>query len=416
MGSLCLHAPHFIPLTIWHCLIFEDGIDYTADMSEIQFDLSIVGGGPTGCALALELARLAPDPSRIALLQADDISRYQTHAPQDPRVIAINEGTRVMLDDLGVWPEGACPIHTIHVSQKGRLGRTLITHDEFNVPALGYVVRYHALRSGLLQAVQRLGVSVLQDQMQSVTDHGETVQMMARQHQFDTRLAVRADGMNHTATSDRYRQTALIGRASVTSPCSGWAFERFTRGGPFAVLPHPDNDGTQSIVWCCEPATAQKLVSLDLRQFSQAMTDTFGERLGKFEALEPFQAFPLYQSLDPEPVVGRIINIGNAAQTLHPVAGQGMNLGLRDAATLSHCLRDWIAQPHRDPRRSLTTYQKLRDLDRQSTVKLTGFMSTIFTTQLPIIEHVAGLALLALDTFEGLRAPLARHLMEGLRR
>jgi 2-octaprenyl-6-methoxyphenol hydroxylase len=380
-----------------------------------EFDIGIIGGGPTGSALALLLARLSPDPARIVLFQSEAVTRWNIASHEDNRVIALNEGTRVLFNDIGVWPNDATPIKTIHVSQKGRLGRTLISHDELKVPALGYVVRYGSLHTALLQAAQQAGVTVIQGKASSVMQENDSVSIRTEKDHVKVALAVRADGMNHGGAPDHYRQVALLGQAWVTQPKPGWAFERFTKGGPFAVLPHPNRDGSQSIVWCCEPARAKALEAMDLHGFEQAMGKTFGERLGRFVVKEKFKAYPLYQSIDPKPVNGRIVNIGNAAQTLHPVAGQGLNLGLRDVATLAHCLRDWIAYPHRDPARTLGIYQNLRARDRQGTVKLTDLMSRAFTTGLAPLEHAAGLGLWALDALEPLRAPLARHLMQGLR-
>lgn len=387
----------------------------TATQPHTQFDLAIVGGGPTGSVLALLLARLSPQPARIALIQSELQTRWDIASSQDSRVIALNEGTRVLLDDLGAWPNDAAPIQTIHVSQRGRLGRTLITREQFKVPALGYVVRYHSLYTNLLQMAQQSGISLIQSKASSVTQNGDSVTIQTEQTHLQARLAVRADGMNHGGAPDHYRQVALLGQAWVTQPKPGWAYERFTRGGPFAVLPHPDDDGSQSVVWCCEPERAKALMKMPLPDLAQAMNNTFGDRLGRFIVKEAFQSYPLYQSLDPTPVRGRMVNVGNAAQTLHPVAGQGLNLGMRDVATLAHCLRDWIAYPFRDPARSLATYQQLRANDRQSTVKLTDLMSRVFTTGLAPIEHAAGIGLWALDAITPLRAPLARHLMQGLR-
>lgn len=384
-------------------------------MSTTHFDLGIIGGGPVGCALALMLARLTPAPDRIALWQSEAESRYGLKSAQDTRVIAINEGSRILLRDLDAWPDDASPILTIHVSQKGRLGRTLITHEEFGVPALGYVVRYASLQAGLIQAVQNAGVSLYHERIENLGEIPDGFRLETGHGNSTVKVAVRADGMNHQREPDRHHQVAILGQARVSRPKPGWAFERFTRNGPFAVLPHPAGDGSQSIVWCSSPQRAAELMQLDAKALGLAMTKAFGDRLGQFEAVSGFQAYPLFQSLDSDPVQGRLVSIGNAAQTLHPVAGQGMNLGLRDVATLAHCLRDWIAYPHRDPKRPLSIYQRLRSADRQGTVKLTDFMSRVFTTGWPVIEHAAGIALFALDTIEPLRAPLARHLMQGLR-
>jgi hypothetical protein len=137
--------------------------------------LEIVGGGPTGSTLALLLARLAPDPARIVLFQSEAVSRWDVAAHSDKRVIAINEGTRVLFDDLDAWPNDATPIETIHVSQRGRLGRTLITRQELNVAALGYVVRYSSLHANLLEAAEQSGITVITDKvasvMQNSTEH-----------------------------------------------------------------------------------------------------------------------------------------------------------------------------------------------------------------------------------------------------
>jgi 2-octaprenyl-6-methoxyphenol hydroxylase len=387
------------------------------------FDVAIVGGGPTGSALALLLARLAPDPARVALFQSEQRTRYDRTVANDTRVIAINEGSRVLLADLNAWPSEVASIHTIHVSQKGRLGRTLIRAEDFAVPSLGHVLRYSQLHETLLEAAGQAGITLFTGEPAQAQQHGDDVIVTTGDVQTTAKLVIRADGMSHQTQSDPTRvqakethsQVALLGVARVSRPKVGWAFERFTREGPFAVLPHPDHHGSQSIVWCCTPDRAKALLGLKPDALARAIEQTFGDRLGQFEVLSDFKGYALYQSVDPAPIQGRIVNVGNAAQTLHPVAGQGLNLGLRDVATLAHCLRDWMAQSNRDPARSLAIYANLRQYDRCVTVNLTRTMSSIFTTHLPVVEHGAGLALLALDTLPALRAPLARHLMQGLR-
>lgn len=393
-------------------------------MSPPRFDIAIVGGGPTGCALAILLSRLSSDPSSLLLFQSGERTRYGVQASQDQRVIAVNEGTRVLLDDLGAWPDDATPIHTIHVSQAGRLGRTLIRDRDMQVPALGYVVRYASLHSGLLEAAQRSGITLRTGGPAQMTQSNQqgphnqdrpTVQIVHDGQSFQASLGVKADGMRKHLRRESYEQVALIGQVTVSHPMPGWAYERFTRNGPFAILPHPDSPLTQSVVWCCRPDQAKALLTLETCAFAQAMQKAFGDRLGILTPVAPFTSFALYRSFDEEPVQGNVVSIGNAAQTLHPVAGQGLNLGLRDAATLAHCLRDWIARVDQRNARPLEIFARLRDQDRRSTSGLTDLMSRIFTTGLPPVEHAAGLTLLGLDLFGPARSVLARHLMQGIR-
>lgn len=419
---------------------------------DLEFDIAIVGGGPIGTTLALMLARLAPNPARIAIFHHDDLGQYGYQATVDPRVIAINEGSRVLLSDLGSWPTQYQAIKKVHVSQRGRLGRTVIDPKDFHVNALGYIVRYAQLHAQLLEAAKKAGLTVLTGGVASMTDRSQIKEKMPHQatqvevntaenastfesklasddfpititqgqQSYHARLGVQADGMNAThegalTPEANPKQVALLGTVVASAPRPGWAFERFTQDGPLAILPHPDSTATQSVVWCCTPEQAQMMTTLSLAEASEALTLAFGDRLGHLSLTQPFNRFVLYQSLNPQPVTGRCVAIGNAAQTLHPVAGQGLNLGLRDAATLAHCLRDWVANSQRSPEKVLSIYDNLRQNDRRVTSKLTSFMSGIFTTGWSPVEHAAGLTLLALDTLPFLRAPLARQLMQGLR-
>ncbi len=381
-----------------------------------DFDLAILGGGPVGSALALLLARLAPLPTRIVLLQTETASQYGHRPELDPRVLAVNHGSRVLLESLGAWPQQAALIQTIHVSQRGRLGRTVIRHDDFNVPELGCVVRYGQLYEKLAQAVHASGAQVLIGEGARVIEQDALgVSLKQGSRRLHAKLVIHADGLTGVEPTRQYTQCALLTRARASRPRPGWAFERFTNEGPLAVLPHPEALGEQSIVWCCSPERAHALQALAPEHFSQALTDMFGSRLGTLTVDSPVACVPLAMTLRPQTIDGRCVAIGNAAQTLHPVAGQGLNLGLRDAATLAMALREWLVAPEQTPSASLQRYEKLRGPDRQLTVRLTDLLSRVFTTKLPLIEHAAGLALLGMDLLPALRAPLARHLLQGLR-
>ena len=385
-------------------------------MSEQEFDIAILGGGPVGSALALLLARTTPRPGRIVLLQSDSSSLYG-HAPAaDPRVLALNQGSRVMLDSIGGWPGEAAPIRTIHVSQRGRLGRTIIRNTDFGVPQLGCVVRYADLHASLAHAVSVSGVRVMTGPAARIdSQDADGVTISQADTRLRARIAVQADGSPSGPARREYRQMALITTARSSQPRDGWAFERFTEEGPLAVLPHPAGGGLQSIVWCSAPERAQALRDLMPEAFSEALTHAFGTRLGSLTIEAPVAAFPLALNLRKQATDGRVVAIGNALQTLHPVAGQGLNLGLRDTATLAAALRQWLADPGTDPAGALLQFERQRRPDRTLTASLTDFMSRGFATRCSVVEHAGGLALLALDLSPSLRAPLARHLLQGLR-
>ncbi len=385
-------------------------------MSQNDFDIAILGGGPTGCALALLMARVSARPERIALLQADHQGRYGYTPEQDPRVLAINHGSRVMLESVKGFPHQAALIQTIHVSQRGRLGRTVIRHTDFKVPQLGCVVRYASLHAQLVAAVAQSGVTVLNGPAARINAQDQSsIEICQGEQRIRAGLAVQADGKPDTEITRQYAQMALITHAQASLPRPGWAFERFTQEGPLAVLPHPDAAGQQSIVWCCTPERARALSQLSPENFSLALTQMFGTRLGHLSVNQPVTALPLILNMPQAAVDGRSVAIGNAAQTLHPVAGQGLNLGLRDAAALAFSLQDWLEAPTRSPAQALAVFERVRGPDRQITARLTDVMSRIFTTQWPIVEHVAGLALLGMDVIPALRAPLTRHLLQGMR-
>ncbi len=394
-------------------------------MPSPEYDIAILGAGPVGQALALLLSRLAPDPARIALL-AGDLGTAQPAPADDPRIIAINHGSRVMLESLQAWPARSAAIGHIHVSQRGRLGRTVIAGEDFGVPALGNTIAYADLHARLLERVAASGITLLSGPPATIAaqDAG-----MVGIRQGDTTLAcsiaVRCDGDGGQDVKRDYGQHAVLTRASATLARPGWAWERFTREGPLALLPHPQMNGDYAVVWCCAPDHAARIAQAGDADFSAALTEAFGTRLGRLHSSAPRQVFPLHLKARHAQAQGRVATIGNAAQTLHPVAGQGLNLGLRDAAQLAQALGQWLAarQTGRneaeaqadDPAPLLADFARTRLPDRLVTAGITDLMPRLFATGLAPVEHACGLTLLGLDLSASMRAPLARHFLQGLR-
>ena len=385
-------------------------------MSIKNFRVAIIGGGPAGNALALMLARVCKLPEQIALIQADTVTNYGFDPAKDPRVLAINHGSKVLLESLRAWSTQSVAIKHIHVSQKGYFGRTIIDHEDFGVAQLGCVVGYAGLHAALGQAVHASGIDVLRGQAgRVVSQDADGADVAVGDDMIRAQVVIQADGIAHADMTRHYTQAAIIAYARASHPKSGWAFERFTNEGPLAVLPHPLAPDQQAVVWCCSPARAEALKQLSCEDFSTALTDMFGARLGFLRVTEPISVFPLALHIKQKLVDNRCVVIGNAAQTMHPVAGQGLNLGLRDAAVLAGHLTAWLCDAAPSPDPGLKKFEQDRTIDRNLTVRMTDTMSRFFATSNPLPHHLAGLGLFALDTLPALRMPLARHLLQGLR-
>lgn len=388
-------------------------------MTASAFDIAILGAGPVGRVLALMLARVAPDPARIALLAGAAPAPATPAAAvpaADPRVLAMNHGSRVLLESLHAWPERSADIRNIHVSQRGRLGRTVIQNTDFGVPQLGSVVAYSGLHAKLDECVAASGVTVLTGPAAQVdSQDADGVRIMQGGETLRCQVAVQSDGAGATDLRRDYGQHAVLTTAHATLPRRGWAWERFTAEGPLALLPHPQTPDAYSVVWCSAPNRATELAALDNAAFSKALSAAFGDRLGRLSSQAPRHVFPLALAARRAQVQGRVAAIGNAAQTLHPVAGQGLNLGLRDAARLAQALAGWLARPEASPTVLLAEFAQARQVDRVITAGLTDLMPRVFATGLAPVEHACGLALLGMDLASPLRAPLAQHLLQGFR-
>jgi 2-octaprenyl-6-methoxyphenol hydroxylase len=380
-------------------------------MAQTTHDVAICGAGPVGLALAALLARRGVPPGRIALVDARPLAQ----AVSDPRSIALAWGSRLLLEDVGAWPLPATAIHQIHVSRRGRLGRSMMDRAEHKLAALGYVARYGDVVSALSAACERAGVDLirparvttLDEQADHVAlgfDDGRTI---------TAQVAVQAEGglfgqQQDKAQTRDYGQTAVIARVSVSAPIAHRAFERFTDEGPLALLPQDGADGHQyALVWCARPERAAQLLALGDEQFLRALGEAFGARLGSFTRVSSRVSYPLGLNAGAHSTA-RTVAIGNAAQTLHPVAGQGLNLGLRDAAVLARALVQ-DAGPA-----AVARFVAERDHDRRLTISLTDAMARLFTDAGPL-QSLFGLSLAVLDTVRPARLLLAELMMFGHR-
>lgn len=382
-------------------------------MKTPEFDVVISGAGPVGSTLALLLARASSTPQRIALLAHSPSPQLADTPPTDPRTLAMNHGSRMLLEPLHAWPDRSADITTVHVSQRGRLGRTLIAHDELGVPRLGSVVAYSQLQQTLFTALQQSGVSLLESAT-GTSGHAQPWHT-AQGKPVHGRLRVRSDGSPPGGVRRSYDQHAVLATIKADRPRAGWAFERFTNQGPLAILPHPAGGALYALVWCCRPQRASELQQSSEAAFAQALQTAFGDRLGRLQLVGARHVFPLALNAGPLLLDSCTLAVGNAAQTLHPVAGQGLNLGLRDAAQLAQTLGSWLNHPVTDPTPLLQKFVRQRRPDRWLTSAVTDFLPRVFATGNPLVEHACGLSLLAMDSCRALRAPLSRHLLEGLR-
>jgi len=374
----------------------------------LKTDVLIIGAGPVGMTLALALAGGA---QRVLLVDR----RPRGAWADDPRALALSHGSRQLLERIKAWnARAATAIRQIHVSQRGGFGRTLIDADDYDTPALGYVMRYSDLadeldaRLGSDQILAPCTVDTIE------TDGDEavvTVTNEGRSRRINARLVVHAEGTpdNEADVKVRdYRQHAVVAEVSTTTGHQLRAWERFTPDGPLALLPLDDG---YSIVFTVPPEKAERLLAMDDAAFLAALREQFGRRL-EFTACRARASFPLALRVRSPLVSRRQVWIGNAAQSLHPVSGQGFNLGLRDACELAEIL-------HRhsdagDPA-ALASYARGRGIDRRGSIAFTDGIVRLFSNDIAPLRLARGLGLLALDLAPPLRHFVARRMIWGAR-
>jgi 2-octaprenyl-6-methoxyphenol hydroxylase len=369
-------------------------------------DIAILGAGPTGLALA---CALAGSPFRVTLIDAADAGRHVA----DPRALALSEGSRHLLDRLGAWPNAQSsptPIRTIRVSQQGGPGETHLRAEEEKIEALGYVTAYRDLVGALLARLDagnanpteiRWSTRVVGSQHVDgpPIGRGRKLELSDGRTLF-ARLVVHAEGASDDgAFLADYDQCAIVCEASPDAPHDNTAQERFTPDGPLALLPL----GAAYSVVCVVPTTKRDAtLALDDDSFSALLAEKMDGRIA-FASVTPRAAFPLRLRLRKRLAEGREAWIGNAAQTLHPVSGQGFNLALRDAWTLADRLlecRD--ASALRD--HLLADWAHSRQTDRLGSAAFTDGIVRLFSNDLAPLATTRGAGLAMLD-----RLPFARH-------
>jgi 2-octaprenyl-6-methoxyphenol hydroxylase len=369
-------------------------------------DILIIGAGPVG--LTLHLA-LAAGGQQSLLLDRRPLAAQQG----DPRALALSHGARQLLEQIDSWPSrAATPIETIHVSQKDGFGRTLIDCADYALPALGYVVRYRDL-AGALAANLAPDAVLAETEILDIAPDSDGVTVALRHagqlRTLRTKLLVHAEGTpgdDPAVTVSDYHQHAVICEVTPTPGHNKRAWERFTPDGPLALLPLGDE---YSIVFTLPPAKADAVMALDDAAFTAALQQQFGRHL-TFAKPGPRSRFPLALRLRDTLVKGGEVWIGNSAQTLHPVSGQGFNLGIRDAWQLSEILLKKGAD-----RSILANYAASRRLDRRGSAFFTDQIVKAFSNDFGPLKLARGLGLFALDICPPARHFVAKRMIWGAR-
>jgi len=377
-----------------------------------DYDVLIVGGGPVGAAAALALGGSG--------LAVGLVEGRAPHAAQaDPRPIALAHGSRLILERLGVWErlQPATPIERIHISQRGGFGRAQLDAAEAGLPALGYVVDYGALAGALADALaSRNDCQLIRAAVNAVHGGHDAAQAHYASEigQTSARLLVLAEGGALTAARMRsrdYNQSVVTARVACTTPHRNVAYERFTPQGPLALLPMGER---LALVWTTTPVHAQRLCELPDPEFLQELQEAFGSRLGAFSQASSRASFPLALKVAARMTEPRMVALGNAAQTLHPVAGQGLNLGLRDAWELAESVRAG-GRDGLGTAAQLQAYESRRRLDRGGGIRFTDALVRLFSNDIAPLRLARGLGLAALGAAPPVKDFVVRRMTFGTR-
>jgi 2-octaprenyl-6-methoxyphenol hydroxylase len=386
--------------------------------ADTDTDVAVIGGGMVGASLALALGGTG-----VRVLLVESTSFESAAQPSfDERTTALGNASRRIFAGLGVWgviAPSAAAIRAIHVSDAGRFGFSRLDASEQGVDALGYVVANRAIGAALWDALTRApGVTLrvparATDLDISAQGVGFTLtEASGRSERLGARLVVAADGAHSQvrvaagidAAVEDYRQVAVVANVAADRAHQGVAYERFTPAGPLAVL--PVHDGTYAVIWAVRPEQAQQVLALGEAEYLSRLQAQFGWRAGRFVRASRRGSYPLKLTRAGSTVATRTVLIGNAAQALHPVAGQGFNLGLRDAAMLAEVIAN--AQGDVGAPQLLRTFSEWRVRDRSGVTRFTDGLVKLFADTRPGVPLLRNLGLLMFDLAPPAKSALAR--------
>ena len=406
------------------------------DKSKKKFDVIISGGGLSGSLMALSLANLAKADGgllSIAIVETNELIQQKDSTPLfDDRVLALSHGSAAYLEKMAVWQHlihDASAIEKIDISDRGHYGKARLEAQEHGVSALGYVIEMALIGKGLLKElankrnIRWFSPDSISDINWQPSDEANKVQVeLSSGQSLRANLLLACDGANSpcrqlagikTSHSD-YQQMALIANVATEKSHKNKAFERFTEFGPIAMLPLTELNGQSrcSLVWTMSPEQSEEVLALTDDEFKQQLEQAFGSWLGSITQVGKRDVYPLILLQAQQQTYHRMALIGNASHTIHPIAGQGFNLGLRDVQLMAALLEEHL-ETNSDIGNFalLNEYAKQRQIDQQQVIELTDSLVTLFANDLPPLIAGRNIGLKVLNYFSPLKNTLVNKLM-----
>ena len=386
-----------------------------------DYDVLIVGGGLAGNCLALALQQ---SDLKIAVVEASTPAQLH-HSPAGDRALALASGTIKMLTALGVWQQAqaaATAIDKIQISDQGHFGKTRLSARQEGVAALGYVITARDLENAVADLVEKAGIEQISPaRVIGIASDDTLAHISLKQGQesinVSAKLVVGADGGQSTVRKllgieqsvTEYHQTAIVTTIKTAEAHDNTAFERFTSSGPLALLPFNDE---YAVVWTRSTEDAEQLMMDSEATFIQTLQACFGYKLGQFSLTAPRRSFPLSLIRANSMHSGRAVIIGNAAHQLHPVAGQGFNLGLRDVVQLAEIILKTAEQgADIGTQQMLEEYTQQRQKDHDTVINFTNSVVKLFSNEWISLAVARNTGLALLDLIPGAKKQLARYAM-----